>query len=559
MATAFMIIADSAQEVGTGSTSTATGLGTVVYDDVAVTATYSFSVTGLDFGELLNGGVADTADPNDDVTLMHFHSAARGANGGVAYDLLPLAVTDDDDDFTFSANNGGTRSFNGVWETTDTANTSLNTFAAALAGAVPGNDVNLYLNIHSAQFGGGAIRGQWVCIADDNANNVTGTAGADNLPGLDGNDTIRGAAGADTLAGGDGTDQVSYNGSAAGVTVNLAANTASGGDAAGDVISGFEGAAGSEQADNFTGTNGANSFFGNGGNDTMNGGLGNDTMDGGAGTDSMTGGTGNDTYVVDVAADKTIEAAGADYDFVQTALNTYTLQANMEQVNFTGAGNFVGVGNAGDNRFVGGAGIDRFVTSAGSDTYGGGSGTDSVDYRTSATGAILDFAGVHAGAAAGDTFGSIEKFFGSNTAADDMTGSGVGRFNFSGFGGNDTLTGSTNIDAINGGTGNDSLNGGAGVDTIQGEEGNDTMFGGAAGDFFLFIGTSTGNDEIMDFADGADRLKVHSSLANDISDFIIAGNGSTHVHIELVGDPGVSFALDSAAVINITAADFVFF
>ena len=37
-------------------------------------------------------------DPQDDAILMHIHAAARGVNGGVVFDILPLGGTDDDDD-----------------------------------------------------------------------------------------------------------------------------------------------------------------------------------------------------------------------------------------------------------------------------------------------------------------------------------------------------------------------------------------------------------------------------------------------------------------------------
>ena len=76
-----------------------------------------------------------------------------------------------------------------------------------LAAATPGHDVDLYFNIHTNQFSGGAIRAQWACIADDHDNTVIGTNGADILPGLAGDDIINGGKGGnDTLDGGDGDD-----------------------------------------------------------------------------------------------------------------------------------------------------------------------------------------------------------------------------------------------------------------------------------------------------------------------------------------------------------------
>ena len=67
-----------------------------------------------------------------------------------------------------------------------------------------------------------------------------GSANADDLRG-GGNDTIEGGAVADSLTGGTGTDFLSYAGSTVGVSVSLGTGAVSGGDAAGDTISGFEG------------------------------------------------------------------------------------------------------------------------------------------------------------------------------------------------------------------------------------------------------------------------------------------------------------------------------
>ena len=58
--------------------------------------------------------------------------------------------------------------------------------------------------------------------------------------GGDGDDIVVGSSGADVLSGGGGRDVLVYALSDAAVTVNLGASTASGGDAQGDTISGFE-------------------------------------------------------------------------------------------------------------------------------------------------------------------------------------------------------------------------------------------------------------------------------------------------------------------------------
>ncbi len=67
---------------------------------------------------------------------------------------------------------------------------------------------------------------------------LQGNAGANAISGGAGNDLINGYAGADALNGGDGIDTVYYDGSAAGVQVNLAAGTGAGGDAQGDTLTG---------------------------------------------------------------------------------------------------------------------------------------------------------------------------------------------------------------------------------------------------------------------------------------------------------------------------------
>ena len=74
---------------------------------------------------------------------------------------------------------------------------------------------------------------------------LTGDSNSNKIQGGDGNDLIEGKNGADTLDGGSGTDILTYSSSSAGVTVNLAIGSGSGGDAAGDVLSNFENIIGS--------------------------------------------------------------------------------------------------------------------------------------------------------------------------------------------------------------------------------------------------------------------------------------------------------------------------
>ena len=114
---------------------------------------------------------------------------------------------------------------------------------------------------------------------------MTGGTGNDYFDGNGGNDTMYGSAGADTLIGGAGTDTLDYSASTSGVTVQnnstiTGAVVSSGGDAASDVVVGFEAIVGSNYADTIYDLSGANaSLTGNDGNDYLDGGAGADTLD----------------------------------------------------------------------------------------------------------------------------------------------------------------------------------------------------------------------------------------------------------------------------------------
>jgi Ca2+-binding RTX toxin-like protein len=313
--------------------------------------------------------------------------------------------------------------------------------------------------------------------------------------------------------------------------------------------------------DRIQGRDGNDTLNGGGGDDDLFGDFGNDTIDGGTGADTMYGGDDNDTYTVDDAGDFVSENLNQGYDTVNTSLAAWTLGDSFERVNSTGSANFIGTGNALDNRFQSLGGTDRFVdVLGGADIFSGGAGTDTVDFRTSATGAILDFAtNIHGGAAAGDSYSSIEKFLGSSTAADTMTAGGVGRVIYAGYGGDDTLTGGVKNDQLLGGDDNDTLSGGADRDTLDGGTGNDTMTGGSEADVFVFIDAAFGEDTITDFVDGADSFKIFSAVATSLADFTITNNGTANVTLTLTSAPANFITINGAAPITIAADDFVFY
>ena len=264
MSTVFRVILEGSQEVPSNNT-TASGVGTVVFEDAAVAASYSFDIQGLDFGPV-TGGPAQTPTDDDNVTRVHFHSQVQGVNGPIVFGQISPA--NDPDDFDIELNADGSWSLSGRWETTDSPSiTSFSsvlgdTFANVLGSATAGSAVPLYFNVHSDDLPGGEIRGQLVAIADDIDEVVPGTTGEDTLDGGNGNDAILGLAGDDTLTGGNGNDVL---------------------DGGGD-------------DDTLTGGNGNDMLFGSVGNDTLMGGKGEDTLDGGAGDDLMVGGKGPDLF-----------------------------------------------------------------------------------------------------------------------------------------------------------------------------------------------------------------------------------------------------------------------
>jgi Ca2+-binding RTX toxin-like protein len=165
-------------------------------------------------------------------------------------------------------------------------------------------------------------------IGDDNidggdgADDIFGGPGNDTISAGDGNDTIRGGADDDAMNGGVGIDWVDYSFSSTGVTVNLAAGTATG--EGNDTLSGIENVAGTNSADTLIGDDNANVLDSSGGNDILRGGGGNDTLNAQAGHDQIDGGLGADainlsgfvtTDVVIYNALNEGAAAGADTGF----------------------------------------------------------------------------------------------------------------------------------------------------------------------------------------------------------------------------------------------------
>ncbi|MBN1279883.1 MAG: S8 family serine peptidase [Chlorobiaceae bacterium] len=147
---------------------------------------------------------------------------------------------------------------------------------------------------------------------------------------------------------------------------------------------------GTSGSETLKGTTENNRIEGLAGNDKLYGYDGNDILDGGSGSDLMYGGKGNDICFVDSTSDRIYEYANEGSDTVQTALTSYTLGANIENLVYTSTAAFSGKGNTLNNMITGGSGNDTLVGNSGNDTLKGGDGNDNI---TGSRGTDLLFGG----------------------------------------------------------------------------------------------------------------------------------------------------------------------
>jgi Ca2+-binding RTX toxin-like protein len=206
---------------------------------------------------------------------------------------------------------------------------------------------------------------------------LAGATGADHLAGGDGNDQLNGGAGVDTLLGGAGDDTYTLA-DPVDTIVELP------GEGRDTVRSAFATTlpAGVENL-TLTGTaaiggsgNGLdNALLGNAANNLLTGGAGDDSLDGGGGTDTLAGGLGDDRYTVDDASDLTLESPGEGVDRVRSTVS-WTLAANVENLELVGTAAVIATGNALDNELIGSTRANQLDGGAGVDTMIGGTGDD---------------------------------------------------------------------------------------------------------------------------------------------------------------------------------------
>jgi Ca2+-binding RTX toxin-like protein len=359
-------------------------------------------------------------------------------------------------------------------------------------------------------------------VQDDASNDVLlGDAGNDTLKGGDGNDVLVGGIGDDIHEGGNGNDEM------IGSTGNDAYNAVTSADSvielAGEGTDTVTTSAAvftlSSNVEILTYTGGAAAFLGLGnasdnvitggaGRDELYGRDGNDILNNGGGgvgnEDTMLGGLGNDTYNISVAGSSTIELSGQGTDTVRTTFSIYGLQANIENLTFTdNANHAAGVGNILDNILTGGTGVDDLFGREGNDHLYGGTGSantllgqegDDI-YHVDAVGdSVVEFAG--------QGFDRVQTALASYTMSANvelLEYTGFGTFTGIGNAGDNLVYGGGLVDFLSGLDGNDKLIGGNGADT---------MLGGTGADQFLYVGSETGLDRILDFTSGQDKIAL---------------------------------------------------
>lgn len=136
--------------------SSATGNVTLELND-AGDIKYSLTVTGLDFGELVESELAQTPENElDDVTKIHIHAGESGTNGSHAFNILD-PNEQQESDLSITLNDDGSTTISGVWNQSEQEiPEDLSNFIEY--GGAPESDY--YFQVHTTGNETGEIRGQ---------------------------------------------------------------------------------------------------------------------------------------------------------------------------------------------------------------------------------------------------------------------------------------------------------------------------------------------------------------------------------------------------------------
>lgn len=369
---------------------------------------------------------------------------------------------------------------------------------------------------------------------------IAGTAN-DTFVGSGADETFQGGAGNDNMSGGGGEDWFDFSDSAAGITVDVPAGTATGnGD---DTFDGtVEGFNGSELTDTFnddTSTN--NLYWGNGGDDlfsqgespsadadAFNGGDGVDTLDYGARTNDLFICLNGENPII-LTCDNTNNGEDGETDTVQDDIENGTAGSG-DDVLFGNERNNVLTDGDGNDFSFGDQGNDTFFQGAapnGADDMTGGGGADFVDY-SQRTGNVRASLGTGAG---NNGEGCVPGS--GTTECEGDTVDGVE--NASTGAGNDLLIGSGEDNILNAGAGNDLVNPAGGADVLDGGDGTDRVTYATGVGVKVNLGNGTAQEIGAGSAGGVDTLGNFENATGSQKADIIAGDANNNKLAGLAG------------------------
>ncbi len=226
----------------------------------------------------------------------------------------------------------------------------------------------------------------------------------------------------------------------------------------------------------------------------------------------MYGGSDNDTYIVNSGSDTVTEYGGEGIDTVRSYIPNYTLGANVEYLQLSGApavngtgnglNNFI-YGNSNNNILKGMGGNDNLYGFGGNDFLDGGPGVDNMYGGSGNDRYIVNSSSDKVVEANNQGTDQVDSYI--HTYILDNNVEGVQLFGpaIAAYGNSKTnaLVGNANDNVLSGGNGGSNvLSGGAGDDTIYAAFGNDVLVGGADDDHL----TGGGGFDIMTGGTGAD-------------------------------------------------------
>ena len=521
--------------------------GTHVVADINQVATsigfnpFDFLVTTIEAPSgptFTEGSDDETGTPNDDVLnalggndIVHGGDGNDTINGGTGNDQLFGDAGDDtlnggDGDDTLIGGAGADGLTGGAgYDTADyrsaTAGVGINTASQGTNGEA---FQDTYLSIERL-FGSNfndVIQGSIAnedFFGEGGDDTINGGGGDDNLFGGDGDDTLIGVSGVDSYDGGAGIDTIDFN-----VHANLVLDLTAGTAGIGATTENFVNIERFELGSNAT-------VIGNAGDFIL-------ISDGTGILDLSAASSGVIVTALTSSIPQDYQISG--FSTIHGSAFADTLTGNTDNETISGGdGNDRLDGGAGDDILDGGAGADTLLGGAGEDVMNGGAGLDSADYRASTSRITLDMTTSGTlGDAAGDTYSSIERVFGTDFN-DRITGTAANEFLFGGDG-NDIINGGDGIDRIYGGDGNDVQRGEGGSDTLYGSAGADQLNGGIGNDIANYSLATASVSVIMSSggtagdAAGDTYFGIESVYGSDFNDILI-GNNSVN---ELRGGDG---------------------